>query len=316
MTSRAGRGSAELAVLVHHAGEQRLVERAPVDADADRLLVLDGALDHDLEIVVVFLADGGVAGIDAVLGESAGGGGKLLQQEVAVVVEVADDGDADAALVESFDDGGNGGGGFLVVHGDADDLGAGQGERFDLLDGAGDVGGVGVGHRLDDDRDFPAHADLADLDRGCLPALNLGHIDLTIQFTRSAQMEARPWREEKADRDEISERGDVGVGKRRSAKSKSGLENAFGMRAGLTRRPETTCEARRKNFPGSRSRRTHPLRKGPVCQKRRSERRVFHPPCQYQYKADPEACGKTRVVPHNRPIESLNPRKNGGTIWE
>jgi len=87
-------------------------------------------------------------------------------------------------------------------------------------------------------------------------------------------MEARPWREEKADRDEISERGDVRVGKRRSAKSKSGLENAFGMRAGMTRRPETTCEGRRKNFPGSRSRRPHPIRKGPVCQKRRSERRV------------------------------------------
>ena len=74
---------------------------------------------------------------------------------------------------------GNGGGGVLVVHGDADDLGAGEGEGFDLLDGGGDVGGVGVGHRLHDDGDFPADADLADLDRGGLPALNLGHSNLT-----------------------------------------------------------------------------------------------------------------------------------------
>ena len=99
-----GQRARRAGVLVHHAGEQRLVERAPVDADADGLLVLDGALDHDLEVVVVFLADGGVAGVDAVLGEGAGGGGVLLEQEVAVVVEVADDGDADAALVEAFDD--------------------------------------------------------------------------------------------------------------------------------------------------------------------------------------------------------------------
>ena len=44
----------ELAVLVHHAREQRLIERAPVDADADGLLVFDRALDHDVKIVVIF----------------------------------------------------------------------------------------------------------------------------------------------------------------------------------------------------------------------------------------------------------------------
>ena len=176
MTSRAGRGSARLAVLVHHAGEKRLIERAPVDADADGLLVLDRALDHDLEVVVVFLADGRVAGIDAVLGQGARRGGIFLEQDVAVVVEVADDGDADAALVEAFDDGGNGGGGVFVVDGDADDLRAGEGQGCNLVDGALDVGGVGVGHRLDDDRDFPADADLPDLDGRRLPALNLRHV--------------------------------------------------------------------------------------------------------------------------------------------
>src|SRR5665213_3891806 len=34
-----------LVVLVHHAGAERLIERAPVDADAYRLLVLGGALN-------------------------------------------------------------------------------------------------------------------------------------------------------------------------------------------------------------------------------------------------------------------------------
>ena len=178
MTSRAGKRLRRAGVLVHHSGEQRLVKGAPIDADTDRLLIFDRALDHDLEVVVVFLADGGVAGVDAVLGEGAGGGGELLEQQVAVVVEITDDGDADAAFVESLHDGGNSSGSFLVVHRDAHDFGAGEGEGLDLLDGARDVRGVGVGHRLDDDRDFPTHADLADLDRGCLPALNLGHNDL------------------------------------------------------------------------------------------------------------------------------------------
>ena len=77
-------------------GEQRLVERSPVHADAHRLLVLDRNLDHGAEIVVVLASDADVAGIDAVLGQRPGALGILLQQDVSVVVEVADDGDAHA----------------------------------------------------------------------------------------------------------------------------------------------------------------------------------------------------------------------------
>ena len=79
MTSRAGRGVGGAVVLVHHLGEQRLVERAPVDADADGLLVLDGDFDHGAEVVVVLAADGDVAGVDAVLGEGAGAVGVLAR---------------------------------------------------------------------------------------------------------------------------------------------------------------------------------------------------------------------------------------------
>ena len=38
-----------------------------------------------------------------------------------------------------------------------------------------DVGGVGVGHRLDDDGNFPADANVADVDGGGFSALNLRH---------------------------------------------------------------------------------------------------------------------------------------------
>ena len=67
-------------VLVHHAGEQRLIERAPVHADAHRLLILDGDFDHGAEVVVVLAADADVAGIDAVLGQRARALGILLEQ--------------------------------------------------------------------------------------------------------------------------------------------------------------------------------------------------------------------------------------------
>ena len=149
-----GRGSAQLRVFVHHARQQRLVERAPVDADAHRLLILDRALDHGAEIVVVFAADGDVAGIDAVLGQRLRAGRIFLQQQVAVVVEVADDGDVDAALGEAFDDVRNGFGGVVIVDGDADQLRAGCDQLGNLLDGRRGVGGVGIGHRLDDDREL------------------------------------------------------------------------------------------------------------------------------------------------------------------
>ena len=66
--SRAASASAR--VLVHERRQQRLVQRAPVDADADRLAVVDGDAHDRLEVLVVALrAD--VAGVDAVLGERA-----------------------------------------------------------------------------------------------------------------------------------------------------------------------------------------------------------------------------------------------------
>ena len=80
-----------LGVLVHQRGEQRAVERAPVDADAHRLAVRDRHLDHAAEVVVVLRAGADVAGVDAVLVQRPRALGVLGQQQVAVVVEVAHD---------------------------------------------------------------------------------------------------------------------------------------------------------------------------------------------------------------------------------
>ena len=65
-------------VRVHQLGEQRLVERAPVHADAHGLPVRHRDLDDGAEVLVVPLpAD--VAGVDAVLGERAGAVGVLAR---------------------------------------------------------------------------------------------------------------------------------------------------------------------------------------------------------------------------------------------
>ena len=169
-------------VFVHHAGEEGLVEGAPVDADADGFLVVDGALDHGAEVVVVFATDADVAGVDAVFGEGAGAGGVFAEEDVAVVMEVADDGGVPALGVEGVDDVGDGFGGVVVVDGDADKLGAGAGEGGNLLDGGLDVGGVGVGHRLDDDGGFGADADASDVDGNGFAALERRHKDSLSPF--------------------------------------------------------------------------------------------------------------------------------------
>ncbi len=156
-------GLGQRGVLVHHAGEQRRIERAPVHADAHRLVVLDGHFDHGAEIVVGLAADIDVAGIDAVLGQRARAFRILLEQDVAVVVEVADDGHADAELVERVDDLRHGGGGLLGVHGDAHQFGAGARQRHHLVDGGRHVGRIGVGHRLHDDRMIAADLDTSDV---------------------------------------------------------------------------------------------------------------------------------------------------------
>ena len=59
----------------------------------------------------------------------------------------------------------HGGGRLVAVDRDAHELGAGARQRRDLARGAFDVGGVGVGHRLHDDRRAAADRDAADIDR-------------------------------------------------------------------------------------------------------------------------------------------------------
>ncbi len=151
-------------VVVHHPGEDGLVQTAPVDADAHRLVPTDGLLDDGRELRVALGALADVAGVDAVLGEQLRALRELLQQGVTVVVEVADQRDADAKLVQLLDDGRHCGGRFFVVDGDADHLAAGARKLCDLPCGADGIRRVGVGHRLHDDRGVGADQHITDAD--------------------------------------------------------------------------------------------------------------------------------------------------------
>ena len=166
VTARASFGSLRLGVLVHQVRQQFLIERAPVGADAHRLVVLDRHLDDGGELPVLLVLEADIAGIDAVLVERLGAGRMIGQQLVADVVEVADErhvarpscssrslmcGTAAAASSRS-----------TVMRTISEPARA---SAATWRDGAVDVGGVGVGHRLHDDRRAAADRHIADLNR-------------------------------------------------------------------------------------------------------------------------------------------------------
>ena len=78
-------------VLVHHPGQEFLIERAPVDADPDRLFVLVGDLDHGRELNIALFAKPHITGIDPVLRQCFGAGGVIVQQRMADIMKIADD---------------------------------------------------------------------------------------------------------------------------------------------------------------------------------------------------------------------------------
>jgi hypothetical protein len=84
---------------------------------------------------------------------------------VPIIVKVADNRNDNAALAERVYDVWNCGGRMTSVHSDADKLRTGASELLDLQSGAFDVHGVGVGHRLDDDRVLAADFDTVYIDR-------------------------------------------------------------------------------------------------------------------------------------------------------
>ena len=176
--ARVARGG-RAGVLVHQAGQQLLVERAPIGADAHRLAVLDRGLDDGAELPILFLLEADIAGVDAILVERFGAGRVLGQELVADIVKVADDRHADAHLEQPLLDARHGGCRLVAIDGDAHDLGARGRQRRHLPCRLLDVGGVGIGHGLHDDGRATTHEHAAHI-HGHRPAALLrpgfGHV--------------------------------------------------------------------------------------------------------------------------------------------
>ena len=151
VTQRMSRGLSGGGVLVHQVGQQGLVERAPIGADADRLAVPDRHLDDGAELPVLLLLEADIARVDAVFVEGLGAGRMIGQQLVADIMEIADQRHGDAEPVQTVADARDGGRGLVAVDGDADDFGTGARERRDLSHRRVHIGRVRVGHRLDHD---------------------------------------------------------------------------------------------------------------------------------------------------------------------
>ena len=148
-------------ILLHLAHDQLLIEGAAVDADAHGLAVIAGDIADGGELFVAALAGSYIAGIDAVFIEGGGGARIFCKQNVPVVVEIADERRVASGVEHALLDLGDGGSRFGNVYGDAHHLRTCGGELEALLGGGRDVGGVGVGHRLDDDGRASADLDAA-----------------------------------------------------------------------------------------------------------------------------------------------------------
>jgi len=149
-------------ILVHEAREQIGVEAAPVDADTDRLAVVDRPLDHHRELRVVLAALADVARVDPILRQRHRAIREIAEQLVAVEMEVANQWHMAIECVEPLADRRHRCRSICRVDRDSYQLRAGVGQRFDLGDRGRDIGSIGVGHRLHDDRRAAPDRDPAD----------------------------------------------------------------------------------------------------------------------------------------------------------
>ena len=85
-------------------------------------------------------------------------------------MEIADQRHVDAKFAQPVANVRHGFSGFIAIDGDAHKFRAGAGEVSDLADGACNIGGIGVGHRLHNHRRAATDFDAADANRNRLVA--------------------------------------------------------------------------------------------------------------------------------------------------
>src|SRR6266550_4369320 len=99
---------------------------------------------------------------------------------MSVVMKVAYDGDAHILTFELLDNGGDRGSSFVVIYSDSNQLGTGTSQGRDLLHSGGDVGGIGVGHRLHHNWCIGAYTHSANRCRNGFPTLDVSHAESLV----------------------------------------------------------------------------------------------------------------------------------------
>lgn len=152
-----------------------LVQRTPVHADPNRLVIPDGHFDHRAEIVVILAAHAYVAGIDAVLSQCLRAFRVFGQQKMPVIVEIANDGNVNVLLRQFLKNRWDSLCSSVIVHRHADHFRSSSGKLRDLLNSGLHVCRVSICHRLHDHGHIAANANIAYFGCYALPALNDCH---------------------------------------------------------------------------------------------------------------------------------------------
>ena len=151
-------------VLVHHPGQQLAIEAAPIDADANRLIKAQRRVNHGPELDIALFLKAHIAGIDAVFAQGRRAVRIFGQQRMAIVMEIANQRHVAAHGNQAVADHRDLFGGVFGIDGDADQFRARRRQLGHLICGCLGVGGIGVGHRLHDNRMPGTNGDTGNID--------------------------------------------------------------------------------------------------------------------------------------------------------
>ena len=157
-------------IEIHQVGQQFLIERSPIGTDAHGLVVMNGHFDNGGELPVALFTKADITRIDPVFGKGFGASGMGCEQTMANIMEITDQRNRHIMLEQTLFDMRDGSGGLLAVNGNAHQFRSGTGQRHHLFDGRVNIGRIGIGHGLHDNRRAPAHTNALDINRHALMA--------------------------------------------------------------------------------------------------------------------------------------------------
>gem|GEM_PF-6715667 len=137
-------------IAVHQRGQKLLIERTPVHADTDRLVVTDRHFDDIGELLVLLVLETDIARIDAIFRKRFRAGRMICEQLVADIMKVADQRHVMSQTLQPFTNFRHGSSGFIAIHRNAHNLGPCAVQGCDLRDGGIHIRRIRIGHRLHD----------------------------------------------------------------------------------------------------------------------------------------------------------------------